>query len=127
MKNDLPLDQREISLRFPQRALRSTFVQGMSARFASTTIRLVEPDNEIRFSGVDESGKPWTLTAHAMQRGAIYSADLDNHGTADLVYAAFAGGNGLISNWRPPGHGRMAYRPKQRATPSGGPSAMRYW
>src|SRR5580658_458981 len=76
MKNYLPLDQREISLRFPQRVLRSTFVQGMSARFASATIRLVEPDNEIRFSGVDESGKPWTLTAHAMQRGAIYSADL---------------------------------------------------
>jgi hypothetical protein len=67
----------------------------MSLRFGSTTIRILEPTNEIRFSGLDASGKPWRVTAAAMQGGGLYSADLDKNGTVDLIYAAYTGGNGL--------------------------------
>ena len=101
MKNYLPLTVSETSHRFPQRVLRSKFVQGMSAaRIGSATVRFVEESNEIRFAGVDAAGKPWTVTADAMRGGALYSADLDNSGTMDLIYAAYTGGNGLA----PPMH-----------------------
>jgi hypothetical protein len=100
MRGYLPLDDNEISLRFPQRVLRSRFEQGMSARLGSTTIRFLEPSNKIRFSGVDAAGKPWMVTADAMRGGGLYSADLDNNGTVDLIYAAYTGGNGLA----PPMH-----------------------
>ena len=101
MKGYLPLKDSEISHRFPQRVLRSKFVQGMSAaRVGTATVRFLEPTNEIRFSGLDTTGKPWTVTADAMRGGALYSADLDNSGTMDLIYAAYTGGNGLA----PPMH-----------------------
>lgn len=99
-KRYLPLDDRELSLRFPQRVLRSKFVQGMSAQVGSTAIHFLEPTNEISFSGVDSSGKPWTVTADAMFGGGLYSADLDHNGTVDLIYASYTGGNGLA----PPMH-----------------------
>lgn len=95
MRRYLPLNERELSLRFPQHVLRSDFRAGMSLRLGSTTIRILEPTNEIRFSGLDASGKPWRVTAAAMQGGGLYSADLDKNGTVDLIYAAYTGGNGL--------------------------------
>lgn len=101
VKNYLPLMDTEISHRFPQRVLRSKFVQGATAaRVGSTTVRFVEATNEIRFSGFDMTGKPWTVTANAMMGGGLYSADLDNSGAVDLIYAAYTGGNGLA----PPMH-----------------------
>jgi hypothetical protein len=101
MKNYLPLKDSEISRRFPQKILRSSFVQGTDAvRVGSVTVRFAEPTNEIRFSGLDATGKPWTVTADGMRGGALYSADLDHNGMVDLIYAAYTGGNGLA----PPMH-----------------------
>ena len=95
MKGYLPLNETELGMRFPQRVLRSNFVQEMSARVGTTTVRFLEPANEIQFAGKDLAGKPWKVTADAMRGGALYSADLDHNGIVDLIYAAYTGGNGL--------------------------------
>src|SRR4051794_36108622 len=80
MEGYLPLSQKELALRFPQHVVRGSFVQEMSARIGHTTIRFLEPNNEIRFSGTDLSGRPWTVTAAAWRGGGLYSADLDQNG-----------------------------------------------
>ncbi len=100
MKSYLPLSDTELAMRFPQRVLRSNFVQTMSVRIGTTTVRFLEPANGIQFTGKDLSGKPWTVTADAMQGGGLYSADLDHNGTDDLIYASYTGGVGLA----PPMH-----------------------
>jgi hypothetical protein len=94
-KRYLPLNDTELAMRFPQRVLRSNFVQNMSVRIGTTTVRFLEPTNGIQFTGKDLSGKPWTLTADAMRGGGLYSADLDHNGIADLIYAGYTGGVGL--------------------------------
>ncbi len=97
----LPLKDSEIANRFPLRVVRAKFVQGTPAvRVGSTTVRFVEESNQIRFSGIDNGAKQWTVAADAMRGGSLYSADLDNNGTVDLIYAAYTGGNGLA----PPMH-----------------------
>lgn len=97
----LPLKDSDTAHRFPQRVLRTNFVQGMSAlRVGSTTVRFMEETGEIQFSGFDAAHKPWTVTAAAMFGGGLYTADLDHDGTVDLIYAAYTGGNGLA----PPMH-----------------------
>ena len=98
MRDYLPLKDAEVFHRVRQRILRSNFVQGGNAntvRVGLATVRFVEPANEIRFSGLDAMGKPWTVTADALRGGALYSADLDHNGKDDLIYAAYTGGNGL--------------------------------
>jgi hypothetical protein len=95
MKGYLPLNETELAMRFPQRVLRSNFVQDMNAR-----IGFLEAPNTIRFAGKDLSGKPSMLTADAMRGGGLYSADLDHNGIVDLIYASYTGGNGLA----PPMH-----------------------
>jgi len=100
MRRYLPLDDKEISLRVPQKVLRSRFAQGMTARLGSTTVRFLEGSDEIRFSGFDAAGKPWTVTASAMMEGGLYAADLDGNGIEDIIYVAYTGGNGLA----PPRH-----------------------
>jgi hypothetical protein len=100
MKAYLPLDEKELSLRYPQHVIRGNFMQAASVRIGSTTVSFLEPANEIRFEGMDLSGKPWKLTADAMRGGGLYSADLDKNGIADLIYASYTGGNGLA----PPMH-----------------------
>ena len=71
IKGYLPLNNSELSLRFPQHGLWGRFVQEMSARVGSTTIRFIEPASEIRLSGVDLSGKLWTVTADALRGGQV--------------------------------------------------------
>ena len=101
MKGYLPLKDSEIANRFPQRVLRAKFVQDMNAvRVGFATVRFLQETNEIQFSGVDGARKPWIVTADAMRGGGLYSADLDQNGTVDLIYAAYTGGNGLA----PPMH-----------------------
>ncbi|MCX6626495.1 MAG: hypothetical protein NTW28_02525 [Candidatus Solibacter sp.] len=102
MRGYLPLTQSEISKRFPVRVLRAIFTpwEGGAARVGTTTVRFVESDNLIQFSGIDRAQKTWTVSASAMMGGALYSADLDKNGTIDLIYAAHTGGNGLA----PPMH-----------------------
>jgi hypothetical protein len=101
MRRYLPLKDSDISHRFPQRVLRAKFVQGMRAvQVGSTTVRFLDETSEIQFSGMDATGKPWTVTAAGMLGGGLYSADLDHNGTVDLIYAAYTGGNGLA----PPMH-----------------------
>src|SRR5437016_11195198 len=95
MKRYLPLDEKELALRFPQHVVRSNFTQSMSVRIGSTTVRFLEPANEIQFAGKDLSGKSWTITADAMRGGGLYSADLDQNGIIDLIYPSYTGGNGL--------------------------------
>ena len=67
----LPLDNKELSLRFPQRVVRSVFDSDMRVRVGTTTIQFVETSIEIRFSGVDVLGKPWTVTADALPGGGL--------------------------------------------------------
>ena len=101
MRRYLPLKDSEIAQRFAMRVLRAKFVQGAPAvRVGSTTVRFVEDGNQIRFSGIDNGHKPWTVAADAMRGGSLYSADLDKNGTVDLIYATYTGGNGLA----PPMH-----------------------
>jgi hypothetical protein len=101
MRGYLPLKDNETAKRFPLRVLRANFTQGTgAARVGSTTVRFLEVPNAIQFTGVDTGHKPWTVTADAMRGGALYSADLDKNGSADLIYAAYTGGNGLA----PPMH-----------------------
>jgi len=96
VKDYLPLNDTELSLRFPQHVLRRNFVPGMHVRFGSTTISFLESTDEIQFSGVDYSGKPWTVTTFGSPiEGGLYSADLDHNGTVDLIYASDTGGVGL--------------------------------
>jgi len=100
MRSYLPLEEKELRLRFPQHIIRSKFVQEMSVRVGTTTVRFLEPSNQIRFSGKDLAGKPWTVTADAERGGGLYSADLDHNGIVDLIYVSYTGGNGLA----PPMH-----------------------
>ena len=95
MEGYLPLNQKELALRFPQHVVRGHFVQDMSARIGKTAISFLEPSNQIRFSGTDLSGKPWAVTADAWRGGGLYSADLDHNGIVDIIYASYTGGNGL--------------------------------
>ena len=95
MEGYLPLNQKELALRFPQHVVRGHFVQDMSARIGKTAISFLEPSNQIRFSGRDLSGKPWAVTADAWRGGGLYSADLDHNGIVDIIYASYTGGNGL--------------------------------
>jgi len=93
----LPLDNKELSLRFPQRVVCGRLDPEMKVRVGTTTIRVVERSDEIRFSGVDFSGKPWSFTAEDVLSGGLYSADLDHNGVVDLIYTSYTSGNG----WAP--------------------------
>jgi hypothetical protein len=64
MRAYLPLSDNEISLRFPQRVLRSKFEQGMSARLGLTTIRFVEPNAS---DGHDELRIPMDGRSHFLR------------------------------------------------------------
>jgi hypothetical protein len=104
-KNYLPLKEHEISRRFQQRVIRSSFLPYNIeetyevVRIGSTTVRFAHP-NKIQFSGTDVAGKRWIVTGGGMMGGALYSADLDHNGRTDIIYAAYTGGNGLA----PPMH-----------------------
>ncbi len=101
MKGYLPLDEKELSHRFPLHVIRGKFTQDMDAlRIGSTTVRFEESANDIRFAGRDNSGKPWTVTAGAWRGGALYSGDLDHNGTTDLIYASYTGSVGLAPSMR---------------------------
>lgn len=101
MEGYLPLTQKELARRFPQHVVSSKFVQEMSTRIGQTAIRfVVDPNNEIHFSGKDLSGKPWTVAASAWRGGGLYAADLDHNGITDIIFASYTGGNGLA----PPMH-----------------------
>ena len=102
MKSYLPLDERELSLRFPVHIARREFVPWdaqESIRIGSIRVRFLEP-NKIHFSGTDVAGKTWTVTGGGCMGGTVYSADLDHNGKTDITYASFTGGNGLA----PPMH-----------------------
>ena len=99
----LPLNEQELSLRFPQHVVRKQFLPLMGSqeivRIGSATVRFLEP-NRIQFSGKDSAARPWTVTASGCMGGALYTADLDHNGTTDIIYASYTGGNG----WAPPAH-----------------------
>ena len=99
VKGYLPLNEKELSLRFPQHTVLREFVPLVwetreIARIGSTRVRSFE-SGKIQFSGTDLAGKGWTVSGSAMMGGALYSADLDHNGTADIIYASYTGGNGL--------------------------------
>jgi len=91
----LPLDNKELSLRVPQRVVRDSLDPGTKVLVGTTTVWFVEPSNEIRFSGVDFSGKPWSFTAEDVLSGGLYSVDLDHNGVVDLIYTSYTSRNGL--------------------------------
>jgi hypothetical protein len=100
----LPLTEEELTHRFPQHVIRKHLLpyigdEQESVSIGSTTIRFLQP-SRIQFDGTDRAGKHWTVTASAEMGGALYSADLDHNGTADLIYASDTGGNG----WAPSMH-----------------------
>lgn len=102
VKGYLPLDEKELSLRFPVHTVRREFVPSATSentRIGSVRVHFLEPD-KLQFSGTDLHGRTWTVTGGGLMGGALHSADLDHNGTTDILYASFTGGNGLA----PPMH-----------------------
>jgi hypothetical protein len=95
VKDYLPIADADLRKRVFQEEIPIDFVENATARFGSDTIRLGD-DGTVVISGKDKSGKPWEFrgrwTSHG---GAFYTADLDQNGSLDLLYASYAGGNGL--------------------------------
>jgi len=99
MKAYLPLTEPELSRRVRQRHIPVRFEPGAVTGFGTAVIRLND-DGVLVVSGTDRQSKPWTCYARWSLGGAFYSADLDNNGTSDLIFASYTGGNGLA----PPMH-----------------------
>lgn len=88
----LPLDKRMLSHRIPQKLIAESLQAGQSISWGKTKIA-VSSSSYITILGSDNASKPWKFTAEALSGSvSVWSADLDNNGTQDLIVYAPTGG-----------------------------------
>lgn len=93
----LPLDKRILSHRFSQKLVVESLQAGQSVYWGKAKI-CISPLNYLTVKGSDNNSKQWNFTAAALSGSAsVWTADLDNNGTQDLIFFAPTGGCG----WAP--------------------------
>ena len=95
MKRYLPLGEAELAHRFHQQQIPIEFEAGATANFGNALIRL-EEHGRLLIKGRDRAGAEWSFEGHWDSfGGGFFTADLDNSGTLDLIFASSSGGVGL--------------------------------
>lgn len=100
VKRYLPLGEAELARRVHQQQIPIEFEAGATARFGNAVIRLDE-HGRLLINGRDRAGLEWSFEGHwDFFGGGFYTADLDNNGTLDLIFASNTSGVG----WSPSMH-----------------------